>query len=49
MPRYKVYYEGYYIVDAEDHIQAQEMDVESIYDESYVTAVVKMDPDDMFD
>lgn len=49
MPRYKVYYEGYYIVDAEDHIEAQDMDMESIYDERTAIAVVKIDKDDMFD
>ena len=48
MPRYKVYYEGFYMVDCDSAEEAEDMEAESVYDEREITAVEEIDADGMF-
>ena len=48
MPRYKVYYAGFYIVDSDSAAEAEEMKDEAIYDEYETSFVAEMHEDEMF-
>lgn len=48
MPRYKVYYEGFYIVDADSKEEAEDDDMYTLYEEYAVREVEEIEDDEMF-
>lgn len=48
MPRYKVYYEGFFIIDADYEDQAEDMRSESLYDSYEIVHTETIPEDEMF-